>query len=95
MSQSQKHRICSNFFRRIYEKCKRYAHDVQCVVKKIEETGQWSGEQKLKCLTKKISIVDEQYLKVISLRNRNKSSKDFTQDLGDVSDPSVVPIAVH
>ena len=34
-------------------------------------------------------------MKAMSLRNRNKSSKDLTQDLGDASGPSVDPCTDH
>lgn len=33
----------------------------------------------------------EQYLKVMSIRKRNKTSQDLTQDLRDPSDPAVDP----
>lgn len=36
---------------------------------------------------KKLSVIHEQYLKVVSLRNKKKSSKDVTQVLRDASGP--------
>jgi len=44
---------------------------------------------------KKISTADQQYMKVMSLRKRKKSSKDLTQDLRDASGPSVDPSTVQ
>jgi len=41
------------------------------------------------------STAEEQYLKVISLGNRKKSSKELTQDLRDAFGPSVDPSTVH
>ena len=44
----------------------------------------------------KLSLADEQHMKVVSLRNRKKKSrKDPTQDLRDASGPLFDPSAVH
>lgn len=44
---------------------------------------------------KKVSTADEQYPKVLSLRNGKKCSKDLIEDLRNVSDPSFDPSTVN
>ena len=60
-------------------------------LKDLRKLDKWRSKEGLK----KRSTADEQYLKGMSLRNGNKSSKDLTQDLRDASDPSVDPPTVH
>ncbi|KAL3974221.1 trafficking protein particle complex subunit 2 [Sarotherodon galilaeus] len=69
-------------------------HGVQCVLKKFQQTGQVEDKRR-SGRPKKLSTADEQYLKVMSLRNRKRSSKDLTQDLRDASGPSVDPATVR
>lgn len=44
---------------------------------------------------KRLSTVDEQFLEVMSLRNRKKISRDVTQALKDVSGSAAAPSIVH
>lgn len=59
---------------------------MQCVLKKVEDTGQ--VEEQVARL--KLSTADEQNLKVISLRSRKEFSKDLRDASGSSADPSTV-----
>ena len=63
---------------------------IQHTIKKFEETGQVDDLER-NGRPRKLSKSDEHFLKVTSLRNRKKSSKELTQDLKDASGPSVHP----
>lgn len=60
---------------------------MQCVIKRSEEPGQEENKSRSGRPEKKLSVIHEQYLKVVSLRNKKKSSKDVTQVLRDASGP--------
>jgi len=56
-------------------------------LKSLRKLDKWRTKQKV--FRPKQSAADEQYLTVMSLRKRVKSSKNLTQDLRDASGPSV------
>lgn len=68
-------------------------HAVKSVLTRYEETVQveFKGRRGRR---RKLPTADEQYLKVVSLRKREKSSKDLTKNLRDASSPLDEPSTV-
>lgn len=66
-----------------------FQHGVQYILKRLGRTEQVENKRR-NSKPKIISTADEQYLKVVSLINMKKSSKDMTQDPMDTSGPSTV-----
>lgn len=60
----------------------------------FEETGQMQ-DKKRSGRPRKLYPADEQYLKVLSFRNRKNPNKDLTHNLDDASEPSDDPFTVH
>jgi len=63
-------------------------YNVQWVLKKRRTLDKWRAKGEVAGLKKRFTL-HKQSLKVMSLRNRKKYSKDLTKDQRDTSPPSV------